>query len=44
MTTYRRDGTPVATPLRVAQDGDAVVVWTVRRGGTGTIGIRITDL
>ncbi|MFG1706368.1 PPOX class F420-dependent oxidoreductase [Nonomuraea sp. M3C6] len=28
VTTYRRDGTPVATPVWVAQDGDAVVFWT----------------
>jgi uncharacterized protein len=29
VTTYRKDGTPVATPVWVAQDGDAVVFWTV---------------
>ncbi|MER6947314.1 PPOX class F420-dependent oxidoreductase [Nonomuraea sp. NPDC000554] len=29
VTSYRRDGTAVATPVWVAQDGDAVVFWTV---------------
>jgi uncharacterized protein len=29
LTTYRRDGTPVATPLWFAPDGAALVVWTV---------------
>lgn len=29
VTTYRKDGTPVATPVWVAQDGEAVVFWTV---------------
>ncbi|GAA2364894.1 PPOX class F420-dependent oxidoreductase [Nonomuraea africana] len=33
MTTYRRDGTPVATPVWVAQDGAAVVIWTVATSG-----------
>ncbi|MGW0805674.1 PPOX class F420-dependent oxidoreductase [Nonomuraea sp. NPDC002799] len=33
LTTYRKDGTPVATPLWVAQDGDAVVVWTPADSG-----------
>ncbi|WP_431928090.1 PPOX class F420-dependent oxidoreductase [Nonomuraea jabiensis] len=33
VTTYRRDGTPVATPVWVAQDGDAVVFWTVAGSG-----------
>ncbi len=28
LTTYRKDGTPVATPLWVVRDGDAVAVWT----------------
>jgi PPOX class probable F420-dependent enzyme len=28
VTTYRRDGSPVATPVWAAQDGDAVVFWT----------------
>ena len=32
LTTFRRDGRPVATPIWVAPDGDALVVWT----GTGT--------
>lgn len=29
VTTYRRDGTAVATPVWVAQDGEDVVFWTV---------------
>jgi PPOX class probable F420-dependent enzyme len=33
VTTYRKDGTPVATPVWVAQDGDAVVVWTAADSG-----------
>ncbi|MEO3873903.1 PPOX class F420-dependent oxidoreductase [Nonomuraea sp. B12E4] len=33
VTTYRRDGTPVATPVWAAQDGDAVVFWTVADSG-----------
>jgi uncharacterized protein len=28
LTTYRKDGTPVATPLWVVRDGDALAVWT----------------
>ncbi|MFD1935781.1 MULTISPECIES: PPOX class F420-dependent oxidoreductase [Nonomuraea] len=33
VTTYRRNGTPVPTPVWVAQDGDAVVIWTVADSG-----------
>ncbi|MFC5824342.1 PPOX class F420-dependent oxidoreductase [Nonomuraea insulae] len=33
VTTYRRDGTPVATPVWAAQDGDAVVFWTPAHSG-----------
>ncbi|MDI2127222.1 PPOX class F420-dependent oxidoreductase [Yinghuangia seranimata] len=29
LTTYRKDGSPVPTPVWVARDGDALVVWTV---------------
>jgi PPOX class probable F420-dependent enzyme len=29
LTSYKKDGTPVATPLWVAPDGDALVLWTV---------------
>lgn len=29
VTTFRKDGSPVATPVWVAQDGEAVVFWTV---------------
>lgn len=28
LTTYRKDGTPVATPVWAAVDGDELVVWT----------------
>jgi PPOX class probable F420-dependent enzyme len=30
LTSYRRDGTPVATPVWVVGDGDALAVWTPR--------------
>lgn len=33
VTTFRRDGTPVATPVWVAQDGESIVVWTVADSG-----------
>lgn len=29
LTTFRKDGTPVATPLWAARDGADLVVWTV---------------
>ncbi|MEU6524439.1 PPOX class F420-dependent oxidoreductase [Streptomyces sp. NPDC046924] len=29
VTSYRRNGTPVATPVWVVRDGDALGVWTV---------------
>ncbi|WP_155056384.1 PPOX class F420-dependent oxidoreductase [Streptomyces blattellae] len=29
ITSYRRNGTPVATPVWVVRDGDALGVWTV---------------
>lgn len=29
LTTYRKDGTPVGTPLWAAMDGDQMVLWTV---------------
>lgn len=28
LTTYRKDGTPVATPVWAAVDGDVLYVWT----------------
>ena len=28
LTTFRRTGVPVATPVWAAPDGDALVVWT----------------
>ena len=33
LTTYRRDGTPVATPTWVVRDGDALAVWTATDSG-----------
>jgi PPOX class probable F420-dependent enzyme len=33
ITSYRRDGTPVATPVWVVRDGDALAVWTGARSG-----------
>ncbi|MBD0021529.1 PPOX class F420-dependent oxidoreductase [Gordonia sp. (in: high G+C Gram-positive bacteria)] len=29
LTTFRKDGTPVVTPLWAALDGDRLVMWTV---------------
>ncbi|MFE3442989.1 PPOX class F420-dependent oxidoreductase [Nocardia sp. NPDC059180] len=28
LTTYKKDGTPVGTPVWVAPDGDRILVWT----------------
>lgn len=28
LTTYKKDGTPVASPVWIAPDGDRIVVWT----------------
>jgi PPOX class probable F420-dependent enzyme len=33
LTTFRRDGTPVATPVWVAQQGDGLVVYTAKSSG-----------
>lgn len=33
LTTFRRDGTPVPTPVWVARDGDELVVWSARDTG-----------
>jgi PPOX class probable F420-dependent enzyme len=33
LTTFRRDGTPVATPVWVARQGDELVVFTARASG-----------
>jgi uncharacterized protein len=33
VTTFRKDGTPVATPVWCAQDGDALLFWTVTDSG-----------
>ena len=46
VTTFRKDGTPVPTPVWFARDGDALVVWTetnsgkvkrIRRSGAVTV-------
>jgi PPOX class probable F420-dependent enzyme len=29
LTSYKKDGTPVATPVWAVRDGDALAVWTV---------------
>ena len=36
LTTFRRDGTPVPTPVWIAQDGDAPLVVTTP-AGTGKV-------
>ncbi|BAW05661.1 PPOX class F420-dependent oxidoreductase [Nocardia seriolae] len=28
LTTYKKDGSPVSTPVWIAPDGDRIVVWT----------------
>ena len=33
LTTFRRDGTPVATPVWVARQGDELIVYTARSSG-----------
>jgi PPOX class probable F420-dependent enzyme len=33
VTTYRRDGRAVPTPVWVVRDGDAVAIWTVTGSG-----------
>jgi PPOX class probable F420-dependent enzyme len=33
LTSYRRDGTPVTTPVWVVRDGDHLAVWTNSRTG-----------
>lgn len=33
LTTFRRDGTPVPTPLWAARDDDAIYVWTPLKSG-----------
>lgn len=33
VTTFRRDGTPVPTPVWVARDGDELIVWTQTTAG-----------
>jgi uncharacterized protein len=50
VTTFRRDGTPVPTPVWVARDGDELIVWTARKTGkvkrirnNGTIEVAACD-
>jgi PPOX class probable F420-dependent enzyme len=33
VTTYKRDGTAVPTPVWVVRDGDGVAIWTVTDSG-----------
>jgi PPOX class probable F420-dependent enzyme len=33
VTTYRKDGRAVPTPVWVVRDGDAIAIWTVRDAG-----------
>lgn len=33
LTTFRRDGTPVPTPVWAARDAESLVVWTVSDSG-----------
>ena len=33
LTTYRRDGTPVSTPVSIAVDGDRAVFRSCREAG-----------
>ncbi|HEV7652844.1 MAG TPA: PPOX class F420-dependent oxidoreductase [Actinophytocola sp.] len=33
VTTFRRDGTPVPTPVWVGRDGENVLVWTASEAG-----------
>jgi PPOX class probable F420-dependent enzyme len=35
VTTFRKDGTPVSTPVWVDRDGEALVFWTAK--GTGKV-------
>ncbi len=33
MTTFRRNGTPVSTPVWVARDGEELFIWSAREAG-----------
>jgi len=33
ITTFRRDGTPVPTPVWAARDGDELLIWTQSKAG-----------
>lgn len=33
VTTFRRDGTPVPTPVWVARDGDELIIWSQTTAG-----------
>ncbi|GAB3466288.1 PPOX class F420-dependent oxidoreductase [Actinophytocola sediminis] len=33
VTTFRRDGTPMPTPVWVARDGDELIIWTQSTAG-----------
>lgn len=51
LTTYRKDGTPVPTPVWAAADGDELVLWSDRKAGKvkrirrdGTVQVQGCDL
>ncbi|MPZ81135.1 MAG: PPOX class F420-dependent oxidoreductase [Actinophytocola sp.] len=51
VTTFRRDGTPVPTPVWVGRDGEELIVWTQAKAGkvkrvrnTGTVEVAECDL
>jgi hypothetical protein len=51
LTTYRRTGAPVATPIWVAGDGGELVMWTERKSGkvkrirrSGTVEVQACDM
>src|SRR4051794_8050793 len=33
VTTFRKDGTPVPTPVWVARDGDELIIWSATKAG-----------
>lgn len=50
LTTFRRNGNSVATPIWLAQSGDELVMWTERNSGkvkriraTGTVTVQACD-
>jgi len=39
VTTFRRDGTPVPTPVWAVREGDALMVWTVGDSGRSSASV-----